>query len=323
MSKALVIAGALLAGGFVRGQSSGLSGPVQGFTFDPPVQHIRAVIGALGSASLGPLLLSPVDSAFVAPRQNYAIGIRRGQVLFVSGLGTPQVSVAELAGASVPDGVAWSDDASVAVFYSQTGGWIQMYSGFPGSISAGTQISTATLGGSLTAVAADAHGQRIAVGISADRGAVYEVAGGSFSPILAMARPIALAYAADDGALYALDASLNQVSEVGTAQAWALDAGDAIAIRPAVDAANRKVLYIAGRSSRSLLVYDRSTHQLNASVPLSFAPGIIDPFGPNGFLLTHRSAGTDPLWSFTNSAQPAVYFVPAAPVSEPRREVQK
>jgi len=77
--------------------------------------------------------------------------------------------------------------------------------------------------------------------------------------------------------------------------------------------------YVAGRASRSLLVYDRTTHQLTSSVPLSFDPGIIDPFGPNGFLLTHRSAGTDPLWSFTNSAQPAVYFVPATPVSEPRR----
>jgi hypothetical protein len=324
MSKALAIAGALFTIGFAQAQSSVVSGPVQGFTFDPPARHIRAVIGALGSASLGPALSSPVDSAFVAPKQNYAIAIGRGQVLFVSGLGSPQVSVAELAGsASVPDAVVWSDDATVAVLSSRAGGWIQIYTGFPGSISAGTLISTALLGGSLTAVAADAHGQRIAIGISADQGGVFEVAGGqSFSLVLQMAKPIALAYAADDGALYALDGSANQVSEISpVAQSWTLDAEDAVAIRPALDAANHKVLYVAGRSSRSLLVYDRSTHQLSSSIPLSFDPAIIDPFGPNGFLLTRRSGGADPLWSFTNSAQPAVYFVPATPVSEPRREV--
>ena len=326
MSKAQVIAGALLSIGFVQAQSfgsGGVSGPVQGFTFDPPARHIRAVIGALGSASLGPVLMSPVDTAFVAPGQNYAIAIRRGQVLFVSGLGSPQVSVAELAGSSVPDAVVWSDDASVAVLSSQAGGWIQIYTGFPGSINAGTQISTTALGGTLSAVAADARGQRVAIGISGDRGGVFELAGGqSFSQVLGMAKPIALAYAADDGALYALDGSANQVSEISpAAQTWNLDAEDAVAIRPALDAANHKVLYVAGRSSRSLLVYDRSTHQLSSIVPLSFDPSIIDPFGPNGFLLTRRSVGTDPLWSFTNGTQPAVYFVPAAPVSEPRREV--
>ncbi len=297
------------------------------FTFDPPTRTIRPVIGTLGSASFGPALMSQVDSAFVAPKQNYAIAIRRAQVLFVSGLGSPHVSVGEIPGiSSVPDAVVWSDDATVAVLYSLAGGWIQIYTGFPDAISAGTQMSTATLGGPLSAVAADAHGQRIAIGMSGNQGGVFEVAGGqSFSPVLGMVKPIALAYAADDGALYALDGSTNQVSEINSTssvQSWTLDAEDAVAIRPALDAANRKVLYVAG--SRSLLVYDRSTHQLSANVPLSFDPGIIDPFGLNGFLLTHRSAGTDPLWSFTNSAQPAVYFVPAAPVSEPRREaVQK
>ena len=259
MSKALEIAGALLSIGSIQAQSSAVSGPVQGFTFDPPARHIRAVIGALGSASLGPVLMSPVDKAFVAPGQNYAIAIRRGQVLFVSGLGLPQVSVAELAGSSVPDAVVWSDDASVAVLSSQAGGWIQIYTGFPGSINAGTQISTTVLGGTLSAVAADARGQRVAIGISGDQGGVFELAGGqSFSEVLGTAKPIALAYAADDGALYALDGLANQVSEVSpAAQTWNLDAEDAVAIRPALDAANHKVLYVAGRSSRSLLVYDR------------------------------------------------------------------
>lgn len=328
MSKALVIAGALFSIGFIHAQISGLSGPVQGFTFDPPSRTIRPVIGFLGSASMGPALVPQVDSAFVAPKQNYAIAIRHGQVLFISGLGSPHVSEAGLAGVSaVPEGIVWSDDGSAAVLYSQAAGWIQVYTGFPGSINAGVQISTTSLGGSLSAVAADAHGGRIAIGISGNQSGVFEVAGGqSFSLVLGMAKPIALAYAADDGALFALEGSLNQVwefSATSSSQNWTLDAQDAVAIRPALDAANRKVLYVAGRSSQALLVYDRITHQLNTNVPLSFDPAIIDPFGVNGFLLTHRSGGMDPLWSFTNSGQPTVYFVPAPPVSEPRREVRK
>jgi hypothetical protein len=330
MSRALVITGALFSIGIINAQSPGISGPVPGFTFDPPARSIRAVIGALGSASLGPALVPQLDVAFVAPRQNYAIAIRRGEVLVASGLGSPHVSLTELATelagfSSVPEGVVWSDDASVAVLYSQTGGWIQIFTGFPGSISAGTQISTAMLGGSLSAIAADAHGQRIAIGISGNQGGVFEMAGSqNFSPLLGMAKPIALAYSPNDSVLYALDGSANQVSEINpgsSAQTLTLDAEDAVAIRPALDAANHKVLYVAARSSRLLLVYDRSTHQLSTSVPLSFEPSIIDPFGLDGFLLTRRSSAADPLWSFTNYTQPVVYFVPAAPVSEPRREV--
>jgi len=328
MSRARLFAVAMCSIGFVRAQSTGLFGPVAGFTFDQPTHSIRAVIGALGSASLGPPINGKLDSAFVAPRQNYAIARRSGQVLFVAGLDSAQSTLSALPGSSsVPEGAVWSDDGSAVVLYSHAGGWIQIFTGFPGSISPGVQTSVAALGGSLSSVALDPHGQRIAIGISGNPGGVFEIANGqSFSPRMATSNPIALAYSEDSSELFCLDGSANQISGItlssSAIQTWPAGADDAIAIKPAIDATNRKVLYVAGRNSRSLLVYDRSSNQISTSIALSFSPWIIEPFGLNGYLLTRRSGGADPLWSFISAAEPVVYFVPAAPVPEsgPHRE---
>lgn len=326
MSRALFLASTLVSLGFVHAQT-GLSGPVAGFTFDPPTGSIRAVIGALGSASLGPALVDKLDFSFIAPQRDYAIATRRGQVLFVSGLSS-QLSVSGLAGAfSIPEGVVWSGDGSAAVLFSRTGNWIQAFTGFPYAITPGTEMSISALGGSLLSVAVDGDGQRIAVGISGTSGGVFEMADGqSFAPRLGTSDPIALAYSQDNSAFYCLDGSTNQISEItlssSAVQTWPAGADDAIAIEPAVDSANRKVLYVAGRSSRVLLAYDLSTNQISANVTLSFSPSMIEPLGLNGYLLTRRS-GAGLLWSFTSGIEPAVYFVPAGAVPEPQRGVRQ
>lgn len=328
MSRTLLLVAALSSIGAIRAQQSPLSGPVEGYTFDAPTGSIRAVIGFLGSASFGPAVLEPLDFASVAPDQDYAIAVRRGECVFVSGLGSSTLSISTLAEfSSPPEGVAWSDDGTIAVVYSKTENWIQTFAGLPASISAGTPLSISPLGGSLSAVAADADGQTVAIGITGNNAGVYEIAGSqSFTPLLSVSSPIALAFSGDGSALYALDAATNQVSEINLAtsatQTWPPGVEDAVAIRPARDAANRKVLYVAGGSSRLLLALDDSSHQTVASVPLSFDPMIIEPLGTNGFVLRPRMTSSDPLWSFTNGAQPMVYFVPAMPSQATRREVR-
>jgi hypothetical protein len=316
----------------VRAQQSFLSGPVEGYVFDAPTGSIRAVIGSLGSASLGPPVLQPLDFASLAPHQNYAIASRSGQSLFVSGLESEPVSTTVLPDSvSTPEGLVWSEDGSVAVLYSQTGNWIQTLTGLPNSVTAGPVVSLVPLGGSLSAVATDAHGARVAIGVTGGLAGVYEIVGGqNLVPLLDSSVPIALGFA-DDGTLYALDSATKQVFEVGVSvtgsvnsatQTWPEGLEDAIAIQPARDASNRQVLYVAGRSDRLLLTYDGSSHQSIASVPLSFEPTTIQPFGSNSFLLRFRSNTSDPLWTFTSSPQLMVYFVPATPLPnfrEPRR----
>ena len=309
----------------VWAQPSGLSGPVQGFTFDAPTRSIRQVIGSLGSASLGPAVVRQIDFAAIAPRQDYGIAFRAGQAVLVSGLTSAESSMTDLAGSSPsPDGVIWSDDGSVAVLYARTAGWIQIFSGFPASINPGAPIDISSLGGALSVIATDAHGQTVSIGMTGDNPGVFKIAGGQkISPLLAVSKPIALAFSSDSANLYALDAATNQVSEIdlsnSAAQTWPLDVDGAVAIRPARDASNRTVLYVAARKSRLLVAYDDATHLRTATIGLSFDPVVIEPIGSNGFLLSRRTVNSEPLWSFANGAQPMVYFVPATPIPAERR----
>ena len=331
MRRVLLFLAALPSIHSLLAQPSGVSGPVEGFTFDAPTRSIRAIIGSLGSASLGSAALEQLDFASIAPRQNYGVVFRHGQFLLVSQLGAAQVSTATLQEPSfAPDGVVWSADGSVAVLYSQAGSWIQTFTGFPGSVNAESPISISPLGGSLSAIATDLHGQNIAIGIAGGHAGVFGITGGQgFVPLLDISNPVALAFSADGGILYALDGASNQVSELNLAssalQTWPLGTQDAVAIIAARNASNLNVLYVAGRGDHLLLAFDPSTQQQIASVPLSFAPTAIQPLGSKSFLLRPRGSNSDPLWSCINGSQPLVYFVPATPLPnyiEPSREVR-
>jgi hypothetical protein len=298
----------------LHAQQTGFTEPIQAFTFDSPTRTIRALTGSLGAALFGPALIKQVDFATVAPRENYGIAFRRGEALFVSGLGSSQLSTQVLQiGSSVPDRAAWSDDGSVVILGSQSANWIQVYSGFPGSVSTGTQVSVL---GSLSAIAADPHGQRIVIGIAGNSGGVYQLGTDqSFSQLLQVSCPISLSFSADGGTLFILDQATNQVFQLtlsnSAVQAWPAGVEDAIAIRTATDTLGENVLYVAGRSSHLLLSVDQATHQTITSAVLSFVPTIIDPLGATGFSLTRRSISSDILWTFVHTPQPTIYFVPA------------
>jgi hypothetical protein len=176
-------------------------------------------------------------------------------------------------------------------------------------------------------VATDVHGEQIAIGLVGETAGIYRVANGGFVPLLALRRPIALAFSDDGGILYALDGASNQVFAQTVAdltfQSWPLDGlADPSAIGSARDAANRAVIYVAGRKDRLLMAFDASTHQVLASVQLGFQPNLIQRLGVNSFLLGSRTTSEDILWSFTNAPQPVVYFVPAQPI-QPRGNARK
>ena len=327
MSPGRFLFSALCSIGFLHAQQTGVSGPIAGFTFDAPTRSIRAVIGSLGSASLGPPIIEQLEFASIAPRQNYAIAFHGGQPVLVSGLGAgkPSTRVLPVSG-SCPEGVAWSNDGSAVVLYSKTQGWIQPFTGLPDSVTSTQPLSLVSLGGALSAVATGPHGQPIAIGITGNHAGVYVITGANITPLLEASGPTALVFSDDGSVLYALDQVSKQVFQSGISpsggtnspvQTWPLGLDDAISIQPARDASNRQVLYVAGRTDRLLVVFDGSSHQSMAQMPLSFEPTTLSPLGSNGFLLRPRSADGDPLWSVSFRPEPAVYFVPAAPVSNP------
>jgi DNA-binding beta-propeller fold protein YncE len=297
-----------------------LSGPVEGFTFDLPTRGLRGIIGMLGSASLGPAVWSNLDYASVAPHKNYAIAFQEGRALIVSSLDSDQIAPATLPGSfSVPEGIAWSGDGSLAVLYSRTGNWVQTISGLPSSPNAGSPLDVSSLG-TLLAVASDLRGEHIAIAMVGDSSGVFQISGDqSFRPLLSVSKPISLAFTDDGGKLYVLDGASKQLSEVSmadlTTQTWPVpELEDPIAVIAARDATQRAVIYLAGGSDRSLIAYDLSSHELIAGVSLTFQPTGIEPLGKDSYLLRPRLNTDDPLWSFRNSTQPVVYFVPATPL---------
>jgi hypothetical protein len=312
-----------LCAAFLPAQQTSLSGPVQAFTFDSPTRSIRAVIGFSGAASFGPALVENLELASIAPGQTYGIVFESGKWLLVSGLGSKKISTAAIAGLTAhPDGIAWSAEGSLAVLYSRSGNWFQSITGFPNAPVAGSLIDISSLGGSLSTVAADAPGKQIVVGVSGDKGAVYEASGTWVTLLAAMANPVSLSFSSDGETLYALDAATAQVTAVAlgnhSLQTLALTGmKNPVAIWALEDLQNRPVLYVAGGSDRILRILDVANQQTLTSVTLNFQPTSLDPFGSNSFVLAPRSQSVKPLWLFSSAPQPAAFFVPAVQLSQP------
>jgi hypothetical protein len=318
MLRASLLVSALCSVGFLQAQALSLTGPVEGFSFDAPTGSFRAVIGSLGNASLGPALVQGVDYGSVAPRQSHALSFQGGRCLVVPDLGSSQMSTVELPGGfPIPEGVAWSGDGSVAILYSRTDNWIQTIRGLPLAAEAGP-LWNVSLGGSLSAIAIDFDGKHIAIGVAGEISGVFQIGDDLSSvPLLSLSKPVALAFSDDGSTLYALDGATGELSELNmadlTSHAWALSGlGDAFLVRPARDATHREVIYAAGTSG--LVAYDASSHEVIAQVALSSQPTAIEALGQDSYLLGPRSSGDQPLWSFTDAAQPVVYFVPATPL---------
>jgi hypothetical protein len=293
-----------------------INGPLEGFTFDLPTLSLRPVVGSIGSAALGDPLFRGISYGSVAPQQHYALIFENGRCSVALGLGSAETSTVRVPGSfALPDGVAWSGDGSTAVLYSKAGNWIQVLSGLPSAASAGASVSVASLG-TLSAVAADTHGAQVAIGVA---GGIYRAAtGGSFIQLLPIANPVTLDFSDDASTLYGVDAATNQLFALTMAtlasQSWPLNLTDPIAIKATRDATSRAVIYVAGRSDRLLLAYDPASYQVIATVGLSFQPQAIQTLGVNTFLFGPRATTADVLWSFRNTPQPTVYFVPAPPV---------
>jgi hypothetical protein len=314
----VILPGIALSIGFLHGQQTFLSGPVEGFTFDPPTQSFRALIGLPGSALFGPALAAGFDSGSVAPHKNYAIGFQQGNCLLVAGLDSDQISTTSIAGLSgQPEAITWSADGSVAIVYSRTGSWLQVLSGLPGAPQMGAAVDLSSLNGSLAAVASDPQGKTIALAIQGDNGGAFlSTDVQSFAPVLPIANPTALAFSEDGTSLYVLDGNALQLDVValsdGSFQTLPLDGlQDPFAIASGKDSQNRQIVYVASGSDQDFRAYDRATQQLLADLPLDFTPTGITALGRNSFVIAARSKAQTPLWLFSATPQPAVYFVPA------------
>ena len=321
MRRLLVLLSAIsLCGGSLLAQLAEMNGPIEGFIFDAPTGSFRAVIGMPGSASLGPPILDGFSRGSVAPRKDYGLAFKDGKCALVSGLGSANATASALPGAVAdPEGVVWSANGSSAILFSRTGSWIQTIADIPNSVTPQVSVDLSFLGASLSAIATDTSGKRIAVGVTGESGAVYLITdGGDPVRLLAGSTPLALAFSDDGHKLYSLDSVAPRLTELQLtnliSRVLSLEGlKDPIAIKPARDAANRPVLYVVGRNDHLLRAYDLSSYNSLTDIPLDFPPTELAEFGRNTLLIKTRNSGGDPLWLFAPTPHEAVYFVPAVP----------
>lgn len=281
------------------------------------------MIGSLGAASLGPALIEGFEYGSVAPRHDHGIAFQDGRCFIVSGLGSDNLSSVDIAAwpHPLPEGVVWSADGSSAILYSQTGNWLQTLRGLPDSATAGPFQDVSLLGGTLSAVAANGRGDSVAIGLAGKAAGVYQlVRGHYFIPLLSMEHPSSLSFSDDGGTLYVLDRAAGRLAALRvkefTSVAWQLDdLEDPIAVAAARDADGEPVIYVAGGKDQLLLAYDPATHRVRSSTRINARPTTIQMLGQRSFLLSTRAAEQDPLWSFTNERDLAVFFIPAAPLA--------
>ena len=299
-------------------QQPTLSGPVEAYTFDAPTRSLRAVIGFPGAASFGPPLIDNLQSASVAPKQTYAIGVLAGQATLIAGLDTQKVSTAVLAGvAGILDFVTWSGNGSVAVLYSASGHWFQAVSGLPSAPQAAARVDFSNLSGSLTALALNSDGSQVALAISGDSGGVYQSTnGGALVRLQALANPVSLSFSSDGKTLYVLDAATDQINAINLSGSGFTTLGlsgvtNPIAIQAFLDSNKKPLLYVAAGTDRLLRILDPANDQVMQDVALHLAPTGISLFGSNSLVLAPRAQSNSPLWLYASVPQPGAYFVPA------------
>jgi len=309
--------GIALSIGPLRAQQTFLSGPIEGYIFDSPTQSFLAVMGLPGSATFGSPLVNGFDMGSIAPHKNYAIGFQQGNCFLVAGLDSSPILTGIAGVSGQPDGIVWSGDGSVAVLSSRGGAWLQVLSGLPDAPQAGALVDLSTLGGSLSGVATDQQGKRIALAIQgANGGAFLSSDGQNFASAVTLANPAALAFSGDGASLYILDGSALQLMIFSindySSQTFPLNGlQEPSAIAAGQDTQGRPIVYVVGTSDQIFQAYDPATQQLLLNLPLYFQPAGITAFGPHSFVISSRTQPTDPLWLFASVPQPAVYFVPA------------
>ena len=312
------VLGITLSIGTLCSQQTSLSGPMEGYVFDLPTQSFLPVIGLPGSATFGSALISGFDSGWVAPHKNYGIAFQQGNCFLVTGLDSNPVSTGVAGVSGPPDAVVWSGDGSVAILYSRGGAWLQTVTGLPGAPQANALVDLSSLGGSLTAVAADRTGQNTAVAMQGANGGVFLSSDGqNFVSALSMANPAGLTFSSDGASLYILDGGAITLTSFAlsdsSSQTFALNGlPNPSAIATGRDAQGRPIVLVADSTDQIFQAYDPATQQMVANIPLYFQPTGIATLGQNSFVIYSRSQSGSPLWLFASVPQPAVYFVPAA-----------
>lgn len=294
-------------------QEARLAGPVSGFLFDPQARAVRPILGVPGASYLGEAAIAGLDYASISPSGRLAVAVRGDSAVLIRGLGGERLEELVLEGAGGATRVAWSAGSSAVALWSDAG-WVEAWSG----LDSAPQRTLRAEPGPLAAVAIPEGGRSLVAATRA--GAVLLIEeGAALRVLLELERPSALAL--DGNRLFVADAARNEILSIGNyldgggAQHFAGASGGvedpaALAVSP-----DRKLLFVAGRSARSLAAYDLATAALAGAAALDFEPTRLERFSESLFALT-AGGESGPFQVLDSARSLAVYFVPAGPAAE-------
>lgn len=294
-----------LAVSIAAAQSVEISGPLSGFVFDPSAGAIRPIYGLPGAAYVGEALAAGLEWASVSPGGRAALVVKEGKLWGVYGLDRLQPLWQAVEGVAVrPQRAAWSPDGSVVVIYCATSGLAQVIGNLGNAPSAGEPLA---VGSEISALAVDSQG-RVAAGLA---DGVYLISPGA-PPVLLEAAPGARALVVREASLWVAGAD-GRIVEIQdyAAQPKVLalaEVRDPIGLGVSAD---RKALFVASRSERSIEVFDLVSRTPVARLALDSEPASMEGLaGGNLWLLRGLVADTEPLLVFKADPEPGVWFVP-------------
>ena len=316
----------LLFCGAMGAQDLRFAGPVSGFVYDAPARSIRVIQGIPGSSYLGTRVLQNLDFASIAPNGSSALVWSGGVAAFVPRLDNGAVAH-EIGAAVVPDRIAWSADSRAAVLYRSAEPRLERWRNLDEAPVIDTPDALRDQG-AVTFIAVDSSASRIVLGapngfvlwsegqpaqalpFAGATGAVFAADGKTL--FLAGPDRIAALENLDSGVYLEPGAHLSsrrhfpaaKISRPSSPNDTPLDAAGLV-----VDRAGAHV-YVADRSSRSVLVYDIAGAEVTDAISLDVAPSTMLPLlRPGTFLLNARTGADDPVWVMDTNGRNMAYFV--------------
>jgi hypothetical protein len=299
------------------GAQPAVQGPISGFVYG--ANSVRPVLGVPGSAFAGPVFMTGVRWASIAPGGNWALISRRGRPVVAGHLLDAAFSEASPAGLlSAVDRAAWSRDGSYALLYSSISHQIQRVRFSEGEASADAPVSLLDFG-EVTTLAIDASGNQMAFGISGTGAGLYLLKPEQTPALLSsMAQPASAAFDNTGNALFVVDLETQRILEFdnggGPVEFSSLASPEGPAPAPvgmAVSGAGRYLL-LADAANRAVRVYDRVTRALANSLPLDFAPSRMDALSSGSTFLLNGDRPNEWLMVLDAADIPRTYFVPAS-----------
>lgn len=306
--------------------SNAFSGYTLGYVFDTRISALRPLSGIPGAAVLGAPVDSggPVRTAYVAPRQNYAVALTdSGAVVVQLVSGADPAVVTPLGVDSAAAGiVALSPNGAAAALYSANEALVRIVTGLPGAPVLARSVPFGVVSGSvrLLAISNDAA---ILTAVTHDNSAdstspdavVVVDNDGNAQGLANSTHVSALQFSADTHDLLLTDDSDNTLSVIqGLPNAGAYkviaDSSAGIAGPVALNTSSNGNIVVANGRAANILVFDSGGSPLGA-YPCLVAPTGLSRLNGNAVFLLNVISNDDPLWIFDgDSSTPRVMFVP-------------